>query len=138
MEDGLSTFYLPSQASFEQSHPHSSASGIVFQDGSFLTVKEIFRYGYVDEETDAEPQIARSEFSYHYQNPDRQFFFRYDHHPQLGDSATHPRYHLHVGSWHPDDTKLPSTPRFRVPEVTLEEVLELIIRDFLTEEAETK
>jgi hypothetical protein len=129
-EDGLGTFYLPSQARFEQLHPDSPASGIIFQDGSFLTVKEIFCYDYANE-TDVEPQIVRSEFSYHYQNSHRQFFFRYDHHPQIGDMATHPRYHLHVGCWHPGDTKLPITPRFRVPEVTLEEVLELIIRDFL-------
>ena len=135
--DGSGTFFLPDRASFEQSRPYSPTSGIVFQDGSFLTVKEIFRYGYINE-TDAEPQIARLEFSYHYQNPYRQFFFRYDHHPQIGDPATHPRYHLHVGCWHPSNTKLPSTPRFRVPEVTLEEVLELIVRDFLTPETEAE
>jgi hypothetical protein len=40
-------------------------------------------------------------------------------------------YHLHVGCWHVVD-KFPSVPRFQVPEVTLEEVLELIIRDFLS------
>jgi len=40
-----------------------------------------------------------------------------------------------IGCWHVVD-KFPSVPRFRVPEVTLEEVLELIIRDFLTPQRE--
>jgi hypothetical protein len=40
---------------------------------------------------------------------------------KTGDLATHPRYHLHVGCWRPGDTKLPIIPRFRVPEVTLED-----------------
>ncbi len=132
--NGTGRIYVPSQLAFEHLHPHSAPVGIVFQDGSFLAVKEIFRYDYASE-TDDEPQIVRSEFSYHYQSPRRRFFFRYDYHPQIGAPATHPLYHLHVGCWHIVD-KFPSVPRFRVPEVTLEEILELIIRDFLTPQRE--
>jgi len=104
-------------------------NGLVFIDGSFLTVKEIFRYGYDNNED--KPRIMRSEFSYHYQSPPLKFFFRYDYHPEVGDLMTHPLYHLHVGCWHGGEEKFSGTPRFRVPEVMLEEVLELIIRDFL-------
>jgi len=58
--------------------------------------------------------------------------FRYDYHPEIGNLMTHPLYHLHVGCWHTGGEKFSGTPRFRVPEVMLEEVLALIIRDFLT------
>lgn len=103
----------------------------MFLDGSFLTVKEIFRYDYANED-DAEPRIVRLEFIYQYQIPHRGFFFRYDYHPEVGNASAHPPYHLHVGCWHAGDDKLSSLPRFRVPPVTLEEVLNLIIRDFLS------
>jgi hypothetical protein len=105
-------------------------NGLVFIDGSFLTIKEIFRYDYAN--TEDEPRIIRSEFSYHYQSPPLKFFFRYDYHPEIGNLTTHPPYHLHVGCWHSGEEKFSGKPRFRVPEVMLEEVLELIIRDFLT------
>ena len=103
----------------------------MFLDGSFLTVKEIFRYDYSNQEA-AEAEIIQLEFSYQYQIPHSGFFFRYDYHPEIGNAATHPPYHLHVGCWHEGDDKLPSLPRFRVPPVTLEEVLNLIVRDFLS------
>lgn len=128
--DGIGQFYLPSSNRFRRSTPHSQPIGIVFLDGSFLTAKEIFRYDYEHEE-DTKPRIVQLEFSYHYQIPHRGFFFRYDHHPEIGNSATHPPYHLHVGCWHEGDEKLPSLPRFRVPAVMLEEILDLIVRDFL-------
>ena len=130
MPDGTGQIYIPSQSAFQHSTPHSPPTGIVFIDGSFLTVKEIFRYGYPNEKA-TEVEIIKSEFSYHYQIPHRGFFFRYDYHPETGNSATHPPYHLHVGCWHEGDDKLPALPRFRVPIVTLEEVLDLIVRDFL-------
>jgi len=126
MPDGTGQLYIPSQSAFQRSTPHSPPIGIVFLDGSFLTVKEIFRYDYAHAD-DTEPRIVPLEFSYHYQVSHRGFFFRYDHHPDIGDLATHPPYHLHVGCWHAGDDKLPSLPRFRVPPVTLEEVLELTI-----------
>ena len=128
--DGSGQFYIPSLNIFQQLVPNSEPIGIVFHDGSFLTIKEIFRYDYVNNE--AEPRIIRSEFSYHYQSPSLKFFFRYDYHPEVGNLTTHPPYHLHVGCWHTEEEKFSGTPRFRVPEVMLEEVLELIIRDFLT------
>ena len=111
--------------------------GIVFLNGSFLTVKEVFRYDYASPD-DAQPRIVPLEFSYHYQIPHRGLFFRYDHHPQTGDAVTHPPYHLHVGCWYEGDDKLPSLPRFRVPPVTLEEVLDLIVRDFLNPQEATE
>jgi hypothetical protein len=130
-DDGTVRFYMPASDRFQCLTPHSQPMGIVFIDGSFLTIKEICRYDYAHED-DTEPSIFRLEFSYHYQIPHRGFFFRYDHHPDIGNSATHPPYHLHVGCWHEGDDKLPSLPRFRVPPVTLEEVLALIVRDFLS------
>jgi hypothetical protein len=128
--DGRGYFSVPSVDEFQHLTPHSSPSGLIFQDGSFLTIKEIFRYDYANED-DTDPDIVPLEFSYHYQIPHRGFFFRCDHHPDIGDSATHPPYHLHVGCWHEGDIKLPSLPRFPVPEMTLEAVLNLIVRDFL-------
>ena len=128
--DGTGYFSAPSVYRFRHSTPHSQPVGIVFFDGSFLTVKEIFRYDYPNADA-TEAEIIKFEFSYHYQIPHRGFFFRYDYHPEAGAAATHPPYHLHVGCWHEGDDKLPSLPRFRVPPVTLEEVLDLIVRDFL-------
>ena len=128
--DGTGQLYFPSLSTFQRLTPHSLPIGIVFLDGSFLTVKEIFRYDYGHED-DAKPRTVRYEFSYHYQIPHSSFFFRYDHHPEIGNSVTHPPYHLHVGCWHEGNEKLPSLPRFRVPAVMLEEVLDLIVRDFL-------
>lgn len=132
--DGIGRFCIPSAGEFEHLFPNSPETGIVFIDSSFLAVKEIFRYDYT--EADDEPRIIRSEFSFHYQSPARQFFFRYDYHPGVGAPATHPPYHLHIGCWHRGESKFPGAPRFRVPEVWLEEVMELIIRDFLTPEGE--
>ena len=128
--DGTVGFYLPMIDQFRHSTPHSQPVGIIFRDGSFLTVKEVFRYDYPNADA-TEAEIIKFEFSYHYQIPHRDFFFRYDYHPGAGDAATHPPYHLHVGCWHEGDDKLPSLPRFRVPPVTLEEVLDLIGRDLL-------
>jgi hypothetical protein len=76
--------------------------------------------------------IYRLEYSYHYQRPQDRLFFRYDFHPGLGDPETHPIYHLHAGGWPEDAIKLPSVPRFEVPQITLDEVLALIRRDFFT------
>ncbi|MBM3242103.1 hypothetical protein FJZ31_38010 [Candidatus Poribacteria bacterium] len=118
--DGSGQFYIPSLALFQQLVPHSTPIGVVFYDGSFLTIKEIFRYDYANNEI--EPRIIRSEFSYHYQSPPLRFFFRYDYHPGVGNLTTHPLYHLHVGCWHSGEEKFSGKPRFRVPEVMLEEV----------------
>ena len=135
MSDGTGQIFIPSLSVFQRLTPHSPPMGIVFLDGSFLTVKEIYRYDYAGE-NDAKPQIVQLAFSYHYQIPHRGFFFRYDFHPGIGNSATHPLYHLHVGCWHEGDDKLPSLPRFQVPPVTLEGVLGLIVRDFLSPNTE--
>jgi len=135
--DGTGSLYMPSRSIFEHLVPNSQPNGIVFIDSSFLAFKKIFRYDYVSE-TDDEPRIIRSEFSFHYQSPMMQSFFRYDYHPGVGDPATHPPYHLHIGCWHQGEEKFPGAPRFRVPEVWLVEVLELVIRDFLTPEGQVE
>ena len=100
--DGTGYFSVPSVHHFQRLTPYSQPIGIVFLDGSFLTVKEIFRYDYPNDET-TEADIIQSEFSYHYQIAHRGFFFRYDYHPETGNAATHPPYHLHVGCWHEGD-----------------------------------
>jgi hypothetical protein len=131
--DGTGRLYVPSRRVFERLTPLSPPCGMVFLTGSFLVVKEIFRFD-APRQADSLPQIVRIEFSYHYQDPNRRFFFRYDYHPQIGDPASHPPYHLHVGCWHSGEAKFPGVPRFPVPEVVLEEVIELIIRDLLGSE----
>jgi hypothetical protein len=60
--DGTGQFYIPSIEMFQLLVPCSTPVGIIFHDGSFLTIKEIFRYDYADNE--AKPRIIRSEFSY--------------------------------------------------------------------------
>jgi hypothetical protein len=108
--------------------PLSPPPGIVFNDGSFLVFKQIFRYDYSGEAT--EPEIIYLEYSFHYQIPQHRFFFRYDFHPKLGHPLTHPAYHLHAGGWFSETDSLPAVPRFPVSNMTLGEVLELIRINF--------
>jgi len=96
---------------------------MVFLDDSFLLIKHIFQYDYPTEDA-PEPTICNLEYSYHYQCPSDNSFFRYDFHPDVGDAEIHPLYHLHATGWLPDDIKLPSVPRFPVAAITLDEVLE--------------
>lgn len=128
-DDGAGEFYLPSRAIFERITPLSEPVGLVFTDGSFLVVKQIFEYGYPDDSV-TEPQIYFREYGYHYQRPQDGTFFRYDYHPDVGPSETHPLYHLHATGWKAEATDLPQVPRFPTPAVTLEEVLELIRVNF--------
>lgn len=128
-DDGIGFFYVPSQSMFQYLTPRSSPTGIIFLDGSFLLVKQIFQYDYPTENA-AEPTICHLEYSYHYQRPSDNSFFRYDFHPDVGESETHPLYHLHATGWLPDATGLPSVPRFPVVAITLDEVLELIRINF--------
>jgi hypothetical protein len=101
-QNGTGRIYMPSQLTFEYLHPRSEPVGIVFHDGSFLAIKEIFCHDYaswftivnLSSEADDKPQIVRSEFSFHYQSPHRRFFFRYDYHPKIGDTTTHPLYFI--------------------------------------------
>jgi len=127
--DGTGVFYLPSLATFERITPHSVPTGIVFLDGSFLVVKEIFRYDYPDDDA-TEPRICHLEYGCHYQRPQDNLFFRYDFHPGVGEADTHPIYHLHVAGWRDGTDKLPSVPRFPAQFITLDEVLELIRINF--------
>jgi len=128
-DDGIGAFYLPSRAVFERITPSSEPTGLVFADGSFLVVKEIFEYGYSDDSV-AEPQLYFHEYGYHYQRPQGQMFFRYDYHPEVGSPETHPLYHLHASGWKKEVDALPQVPRFPVYSTTLEEVLELIRINF--------
>lgn len=128
-DDGVGVFYLPSRGIFERITPHSEPTGLVFTDSSFLVVKEIFDYGYPDDAA-TEPHIYFLEYGYHYQRPQDQTFFRYDYHPEVGPSETHPLYHLHATGWKADATDLPQVPRFPVSPMTLDEVLELIRVNF--------
>ena len=121
--------YIPSRVIFERITPHSEAVGIVFMDGSFLVVKEISEYRYLDDST-TEAQIYFHEYSYHYQRPQDRTFFRYDYHPEVGSPETHPLYHLHATGWKEGANDLPQVPRFPVSPVTLDEVLELIRINF--------
>ena len=127
--DGTGVFLVPSEKTFKRLSPASPPTGIVFQDGSFLCVKEVFRYGYRSS-ADTGPAIWRSEYTYHYQRPNDCYFFRFDSHPGVGDPETHPLHHLHSAGWQRGEKDWPSVPRFTVPETTLDDVLSLIARDF--------
>jgi len=128
--DGIGSIFTPSLTLFDHLTPNTAPQGAIFTDGSFLVFKEVFYYRYASAEA-TQPEILRTEYSYHYQRPQNRFFFRYDFHPELGDPDTHPLHHLHAFSWAEGDVKLSSIPRFSVSEITLGEVLELIKRDFL-------
>ena len=127
--DGTGSIYMPSVGIFEHITPLSPPQGIVFNDNSFLVLKELFRYDYSSEEA-TEPKIIRIEYSFHFQMPQRQFFFRYDFHPKVGDELTHPLHHLHAGGWLSETDSLPPIPRFPASEMSLGDVLELIQVNF--------
>jgi hypothetical protein len=115
----VGVFYLPSRAIFERITPLSEPTGLVFMDGSFLVVKEVFEYGYPDNAA-TEPRLYFHEYGYHYQRPQDRTFFRYDHHPEVGSPETHPLYHLHATGWKEGADDLPQVPRFPVSPMTLE------------------
>jgi len=127
--DGTGVFYLPSLTTFERMMPRSTPTGMVFLDGSFLVVKKVFCYDYPSDDA-TEPQICYLEYGYHYQRPQGNSFFRYDFHPGIGETETHPLYHLHAAGWRNGANNLPSVPRFPVQFITLDEVLELIRINF--------
>ncbi|MBM3241514.1 hypothetical protein FJZ31_34970 [Candidatus Poribacteria bacterium] len=97
-----------------------------------MVIKEIFQYAYASQDAD-EPHICHLEYSFHYQRPQENSFFRYDYHPDIGDLATHPLYHLHAAGWRDNSVELPSAPRFPVSLITIDEVLELIRSNFFAE-----
>jgi len=88
-----------------------SPRGVIFQDGSFLTILELWS---------EEGELLF--FSYHYQIPDpsRWRFFRYDREPPDPPPVDKPRHHLHVGS----------ELHFATGPVELEEVLKVIAELF--------
>lgn len=128
-DEGIAEVHLPSSEYFEKISPQSQPAGMIFADGSFLVFYEIIRYGYPNEEATA-PTIYRTKYSYHYQRPIDHFYFRYDKHPDVGEPQTHPLYHLHSAGWLEGATKLQSVPRYPVSEVTLENILYLILISF--------
>ena len=127
--DGTGSIYMPSIGIFEHINPLSPPQGIVFKNNSFLVFQEVFHYDYPSEEA-TEPKIIKINYSFHFQMPQRRFFFRYDFHPEVGDELTHPLHHLHAGGWFSETDSLPSVPRFPVSEVSLGDVLELIQVNF--------
>jgi len=121
----MGKIYLPSTDVFEKVSPYHKPSGLIFSDDSFLVFYEIVRFDYRDEHA-TEPEIYRIKFSYHYQRNVEHFYFRFDHHPDIGEPETHPLYHLHAAGWLPDATSFYEGPRFEVHETTLAKVLRLI------------
>lgn len=127
---GIGHIFVPSRLSFKKVDPLTPPIGLVFPDGSFLCFQETVKYGHRDE-ADGEPAIFRLSYSFHDQRPQDRYFFRYDHHPDVGLDAGHPPPHLNTGHWLESAIKLPEGPRFTVPETTLDQVLSLIEHHFL-------
>jgi hypothetical protein len=121
--------YFPSRASFEKITPGSPPAGVIFPDGSFLVAHERVAFGYRTD-TDAEPTVYPLAYSYHYQRPDDCYYFRYDHHPDLGDPATHPLHHLHAAGWQRGDAAFYDAARHPVAPTRLTDVLRLIVSQF--------
>jgi hypothetical protein len=130
-QDGKGEIYLPAHTIFEKLTPQSDPAGLIFRDGSFLVFQEIVHFGYRNE-TDSGPTIYRTRYSYHYQRPTDYFYFRYDHHPDIGDPETHPLHHLHSAGWQPGGTQFQEVPRYEVNEMTLDKTLRLILINFPT------
>ena len=128
-DEGIAEVYIPSRKYFEKIDPQSQPAGVMFADGSFLVLYEIIRYGYPNDEATS-PSIYRPKYSYHYQRPIDHFYFRYDKHPDAGEPRTHPLYHLHSAGWLEGAMGLQNAPRYPVSEVTLEDVLHLILISF--------
>jgi len=127
--DGIGQVFLPSRDTFEKISPQSQPTGIVFADSSFLVFYGIVRFGY-QYETDTEPKIYRLSYGYHYQRPADHVYFRFDHHPDVGEKHTHPLYHLHSAGWLAGAVKLQGGPRYEVDETTLAKPLRLILITF--------
>jgi hypothetical protein len=130
-DEPVGYFSLPSRQLFEKLTGFTPPTGMIFPDGSFLVFKETIRFGYRSD-TDQEPMIYATEYSFQYQRPADRFYFRFDHHPMKGDPATHPRYHLHSASWSLETGRLQAVPRYDYSEIDLPHVLRLIERDFFT------
>jgi hypothetical protein len=62
--EGIGAIYILSPQVFERLIPSSAPVGVVFIDGSFLVIKEIFQYAYASEDAD-EPSICHLEYSFH-------------------------------------------------------------------------
>ena len=126
---GVGEAYLPSRNIFEKLTPQSEPTGLIFRDGSFLVFQEIVHFGYRDE-TSPEPTLYRTRYSYHYQRPADHFYFRFDHHPELGEPETHPLHHLHSAGWLSGAAPFQDVPRYEVNEMTLDKTLRLILISF--------
>lgn len=129
--DSVGEVFLPSRDAFQKINPQSQPTGLIFVDGTFLVFYEVVRFGYPSE-TDTEPRIYRLSYGYHYQRPQDHFYFRFDHHPDVGDRDTHPLHHLHSAGWLESAIKLQAGPRYEVNETTLAKVLHLILVTYPT------
>jgi hypothetical protein len=125
-KDARGELWLPSPTVFKRLQPTSPPAGMIFPNDAFLVLKERVRFGDQNEEV-KEATIYREEYSYHFQHPARCLFFRFDYHPSKGDPKTHPPHHLVCGPCLPQARKLPEVPRFNVGEVTLADVLAMLI-----------
>lgn len=110
--DGIGEIFVPSRRLFAKIGPRTAPFGLVFPDNSFLCFQEIVKYGCRDE-ADGEPAIFRLSYSFHYQRPQDRYFFRYDHHPDVGLDACHPLHHLHTAHWLESAIKLPEGSSLR-------------------------
>jgi len=123
--------YLPSRGAFEKITPASSPTGLVYPDRSFLVAYERVTFGYRTDAA-AEPTIYPLAYGYHYQRPFDCYYFRYDHHPDLGDPDTHPLHHLHAAGWQRGAAAFYEGARHPVHPTRLADVLRLIVRQFPT------
>jgi hypothetical protein len=98
LPDATGLIFVPSRQRFQKINPLSPPTGLVFPDDSFLIIREVVRFGY-RQETDVELRLFRLSYSYHYQRPSDRYYFRFDHHPEIGVDRRHPEYHLHSAGW---------------------------------------
>lgn len=129
IDDGIGEIWCPSRAVYQKMKPDAAPAGLVFHDGSFLIFHEIVRFGYPDK-TAMTPKLYRLQYGYHYQRNERHFYFRFDHHPTIGEPETHPLHHLHSAGWLPKERQFQDAPRYEVKEATLAKALRLIFVSF--------
>jgi hypothetical protein len=47
-------------------------------------------------------------YGYHYQRPHDRYYFRFDHHPEVGVDFLHPEFHVHSRGRQETDRQLPA------------------------------
>lgn len=110
--EAAETFYTVSCGDAGIVKPHTSERGVIFKDGSFLTIYE--KWSVADNHL--------LEYTHHYQ-VSHGISIRYDMSPEAA-SASHPEHHLQTSDLG-EDVRLPTG------EVRCEEVLQMIFEQFL-------